>query len=116
MVQGTSTDTAIDGTTVAFVTSRALQQLYLTAAAAANPVDPDCQDVLNDPELKLNLWPEPKDGGLAIEPGDLPHAVEACADLVVVPTETLRTLGVNVALLDAIDAAQAGGFFGKDEP
>jgi hypothetical protein len=35
---------------------------------------------------------------------------------VVVPTVTLRTLGVNTAFLDAIDTAQAGGFFDKDEP
>jgi len=116
MVQSTSTDTAIDGTAVAFVTSTTLQSLYLKAAAATNPIDPDCRDVLNDPALKLNLWPDPKGGGLAIEPGDLVHAVQACADSVVIRTAILRTLGVNTGLLDAIDAAHAGGFFDKDEP
>jgi hypothetical protein len=116
MVQGTSTDSAIDGTTVAFVTSKTLQSLYLKAAAAKNPIDPDCKDTLNDPELKLSLWPDPKGGGLAIEPGDLIHAVQACGDSVVIPTATLRPLGVNTGLLDAIDSAHAGGFFDKDEP
>jgi len=85
MVQGTNTDTTIDGTTVAFVTSKTLQALYSKAEAATNPIDPDCKDVLSDPELKLNLWPDPKGGGLAIEPADLIHAVQACADAIVVP-------------------------------
>lgn len=116
MVQGTSLDTGIDGVTIGFVTSTALQSLWLKAEAAANPIDPDCRDVLNDPELKLNLWPDPKGGGLGVEPGDLAHAVQACADPIVIPTTTLRPLGVDAALLDAIDAARAGGFFDKDEP
>ena len=116
MVQGTSSDTAAAGTTVAFVTSKTLQALYLKAAAAANPSDPDCQDVLTDPELKLNLWPDPKGGGLGIEPGNLPHVVQACDNPIVVPTAILRTLGVNAGLLDAIDAAHAGSFFDKAEP
>ena len=88
----------------------------MKAAEAANPIDPDCHGGLNDPQLKLNLWPDPKGGGLAIEPGDLVHAEQACADTIVVPTTTLRPLGVHAGLLDAIDAAHAGGFFDKDEP
>jgi hypothetical protein len=116
MVQGTSLDTGMDGATVGFVTSKTLQSLWLKAEAAASPIDPDCQDVLNDPELKLNLWPDPKGGGLGVEPGDLAHVVQACADPMVIPTATLRPLGVDAALLDAIDAAHAGGFFDKDEP
>jgi hypothetical protein len=116
MVQGTSLDTDINGATVAFVTSKALQDFYLKAENAANPIDPDCQDVLTDPKLQLNLWPDPKGGGLGVEPGNLPHVVQACADPIVIPTATLRPLGVSTDLLDAIDAAHAGGFFDKDEP
>jgi hypothetical protein len=116
MVQGTSTDTAIDGTTIAFVISKTLQSLFLKAEAASGPIDPECKDVLTDPKLALNLWPEAKAGGIAIEPGDLIHAIQACADTIVIPTATLRPLGINAGLLDAIDAAHAGGFFDKDAP
>lgn len=116
MVQGTSLDTDINGATIAFVTSKALQDLYLKAENDAGPIDPDCQGALTDPGLKLNLWPDPKDGGLGVEPGDLPHVVQACADPITIPTATLRPLGVDAALLDAIDAAHAGGFFDKDAP
>lgn len=116
MMQGVSTDTGIDGTTIGFVTSRTLQALYLKAENAAQPIDPDCKDVLTDPDLSLSLWPNAKKDGLAVEPGDLPHVVLACADTIVIPTATLRPLGVEAGLLDAIDAAHAGGFFDKDEP
>jgi hypothetical protein len=116
MVQGTSTDTVTDGTVVGFVMSKTLQELWLKAEAAAHPIDPDCKDAVTDPKLQLTLYPDAKAGGLAVQPGDFPHAIVACADTNVIPTATLRPLGVNAALLDAIDAAHAGGFFDKNEP
>lgn len=116
MVQGTSTDTDVAGTTVGFVTSKKLQSLWLEAEATANPIDSDCQDADNDPKLALSLYPDAKAGGLAVQPGDFPHVIQACADANVIPTATLRPLGVDAGLLDAIDAAHAGGFFDKDLP
>jgi hypothetical protein len=117
MVQGTSTDTVVDGTVVGFVTSKTLQNLWLKAeAAAANPIDPDCKDAVSDPKLMLSLYPDAKAGGLAVQPGDFAHVIAACADTIVIPTATLRPLGVDTALLDAIDAAHTGGFFDKDLP
>lgn len=117
MVQGTSLDTDINGATIAFVTSKTLQALWLKAeAAAANPIDPDCKDAVTDPKLQLSLYPDAKAGGLAVQPGDFPHVIAACADTIVIPTATLRPLGVDAALLDAIDAAHAGGFFDKGVP
>ena len=116
MVQGTSLDTDINGATIAFVTSKALQSLWLKAETATDPIDPDCKDAVSDPTLKLALYPDAKAGGLAVEPGDFPHVIVACADTNVVPTATLRPLGVDAGLLDAIDAAHAGGFFDKDLP
>lgn len=116
MVQGTSTDTVVDGTVVGFVTSKALQSLWLKAEAAANPIDPDCKDAVTDPKLQLSLYPDAKAGGLAVQPGDFSHAIAACADANVIPTATLRPLGVDAGLLDAIDAAHKGGFFDKDLP
>ena len=115
MVQGTSTDNVVDGTLVGFVTSKTLQDLWLKAEATNNP-DPDCKDIVTDPTLRLTLYPDAKAGGLAVQPGDLPHVVQACADVNVIPTATLRPLGVDAGLLDAIDAAHAGGFFDKDLP
>jgi hypothetical protein len=116
MVQGTSTDTAGDGTVVGFVTSKTLQSLWLKVEAAASPIDPDCKDADTDPKLTLTLYPDAKADGLAVEPGDFPHVIAACADTNVIPTATLRPLGVDAGLLDAIDAAHAGGFFDKDLP
>jgi hypothetical protein len=116
MVQGTSTDSAVDGTVVGFVTSKTLQSLWLKAEATANPIDSDCKDAVTDPKLQLSLYPDAKAGGLAVQPGDFPHVIQACADANVIPTATLRPLGVDAGLLDAIDAAHAGGFFDKDLP
>lgn len=116
MVQSVSTDNVVDGTLVGFVTSKTLQALWLKAENAANPIDADCKDVLTDPDLKLTVWPDAKQDGLAVEPGDLPHVVLACADTVVIATATLRPLGVDSGLLDAIDTAHANGFFDQDEP
>jgi hypothetical protein len=113
MVQGTSRDTDINGATIAFVTSKPLQELK--AEAAANSIDPDCKDAVTDPKLQLSLYPDAKAGGLAVQPGDFPHVIVACADTIVIPTATLRPLGVDAGLLDAIDAAHAGGFFDKNE-
>lgn len=116
MVQGTSTDTVVDGTVVGFVTSKTLQSLWLKAEAAASPIDPDCKDAVNDPKLQLSLYPDAKAGGLAVQPGNFAHVIAACADANVIPTASLRPLGVDAGLLDAIDAAHAGGFFDKDLP
>ncbi|HVA14635.1 MAG TPA: hypothetical protein VNF99_15415 [Stellaceae bacterium] len=112
MVQGTSLDTDINGATIAFVTPKPLQDLYLKNEQP----DDDCKDALTDPQLKLTLWPDAKGGGLGVEPGDLIHAEAACGDDVTVPTATFRPLGVDKGLLDAIDAAHAGGYFDKDAP
>ena len=116
MVQSTSTDTVVDGTVVGFITSKTLQSLWLKAENATSPIDPECKDAVTDPKLQLGLYPDAKAGGLAVQPGNFAHVIAACADTIVIPTATLRPLGVDAGLLDAIDAAHAGGFFDKDEP
>ena len=88
----------------------------IPAEWAANPIDPDCENAVNDPKLTLSLYPDAKAGGLAVQPGDFAHVIAACADTNVIPTATLRPLGVDAGLLDAIDAAHGGGFFDKDLP
>jgi hypothetical protein len=114
-IQGTSLDSAGDGTQVGVVSSRALLDLYLKARSSdpKDPLDPECRDVLSDSGLKFNIWPDAKGDGLALETEGLPHAVAACgADSVTVATSTLRKVGVQPALLDAIDTAHARGWYG----
>ena len=109
LIQGTSLDTAGDGTQIGVVSSRTLQNLYLQARKSdkKDPLDPDCTGVLSDPDLKLSLWPDAKAGGIAVAPSGLPHVVAACGDSATIPTATLRQLGVKAVILDAIDAAHA---------
>lgn len=103
LVQGTSLDTAADGTQIGVLSSRELQKLYLQARKP----DPDCKEVLSDPDLKLSLWPDAKAGGLMVAPAGLPHVVAACGDPAAIPTATLRKLGVKPVLLDAIDTSHS---------
>jgi hypothetical protein len=112
-IQGTALDSAGDGTKIGVVSSRVLQDYYWKqlSSDAKNPVDPDCKEPLNDPDLKFNLWPDTKAGGIAIEAEGLPHAIGACADAVIVPTAVLRKMGVQAAMLDAIDTAHARGWY-----
>jgi hypothetical protein len=115
LIQGTSLDSAGDGTQIGVVSSRALQALYLKAQSSdpKEPLDPECRDVLSDPGLKFNIWPDGKGDGLALQTQGLPHVVAACgSDSVIVATSTLRKLGVQPALLAAIDAAHARGWYG----
>ena len=52
----------------------------------------------------MMAWLDAKAGGLAVE-FDLAHAVQACADTVIIPTATLRREGAEPVLIDALDAA-----------
>ena len=92
--QGTSTDTVVDGTTVGFVTSKTLQGLWLKAEAAANPIDPDCEDLQTIQSCSSALS-DAKAGGPAVQPGNFAHVIAACADTNVIPTATLRPLGID---------------------
>jgi hypothetical protein len=114
LIQGTSLDSAGDGTQVGVVSSRAFQDLYLKAKSSdpKDPLDPECRDVLSDPGLKFNIWPDGKGDGLALQAEGLPHVVAACgSDSVIVATSILLKLGVQPALLDAIDTAHLRGWY-----
>jgi hypothetical protein len=113
MIQSSTLDSAGDGTRIGVVQSRALQDYYLKARAAdkKDPLDPDCKEPLSDPELKFNLWPDARGGGIEMEPEGLPHAVLACGDSVLIPAAALRKMGVQAAMVDAIDAAHGQGWF-----
>lgn len=111
MIQTSTLDTVGDGTRIGVIGSRVLQQFYIQAQSA-NGSDPDCKDVLADPELKFNLWPDAKADGITIEPEGLPHAVAACGDDVVVPVSELHKMGVQPALLTDIETAHSRGWYG----
>lgn len=115
MIRSASLDTAADGTRIGVIQSRVLQDYYVKARMAdtKDRLDPDCRDVVQDPDLKFNLWPDAKIGGIRIEPEGLPHAVAACIDSVLIPAAALRGMGVQPSLADAIESAHAHGWFGK---
>jgi hypothetical protein len=93
-------DSAADGTRLGVLASPALTALYLKLSKP----DADCTPALRDTGLQFILWPDAVRGGVAMQPSDLPHVIAACGPDVVIPLATLRTLGVEPALLDAIAA------------
>jgi hypothetical protein len=101
-----SLDSAGDGTMIGQIASPDLHALYRKVAGPGE--DKDCAEVLADPDLTFQLWPDAKAGGVALEPASLPHVVKACAATAVIPTASLRKLGADKGLLDAVDAAHAG--------
>ncbi len=106
-----SVETAMDGTPVGMIGSETLKSLYLTAArAAAGKVDPGCEEALRQLAGPFTLWPDMgrggKPGGLVLLPAPLPHASAACGVPVLIGMATLRQLGVQQDMLDAIDAAR----------
>jgi hypothetical protein len=109
LVTSTTLDSTVDGTKVGLVVSPKLQGLYLAKRKAERGWDAECGDVLDDPGLAFELWPDAKAGGLVLAPGSLPHVVQACGAPVAIPTATLRPLGADAHFLDAIDAAHRGG-------
>lgn len=110
-----SLDAAADGTRIGVIRSRVLQDYYVKARSSdkKDPLDADCRDVIQDPELKFNLWPDAQAGGIEIEPESLPHVVAACGASVLIPAAALRRMGVQPSLVDAIESAHAKGWFGK---
>jgi len=112
LVTSATLDTHDDGSSIGAIVSPRLHALYLAAARAQSGHDAswtsNCGEVLDDEDLPFQLWPDAKAGGVMLAPLGLPHAVAACADALPLPTATLRRLGADAGLLDAIDAAHAG--------
>ncbi len=100
-----SLDTAGDGTRLGVVASPALTALYLKLVKP----DADCGSALRDTELHFMLWPDAGREGVAMAPSGLPHVIAACGSDAVIPLATLRTLGVDPALLNTIAAGHAAG-------
>jgi len=99
-------DTAGDGSVIGRVSSPVLHDLYLRAVKADKELadQADCADVLADPGLPFQLWPDAKARGLVLEPASLPHVVAACANPATIPAATLRGLGVEGRMVDAVES------------
>jgi hypothetical protein len=100
-------DSAADGTKLGVMASPALTALYLKLSKP----DADCASALRDTDLHFMLWPDAAREGVALQPSGLPHVIAACGDDAVIPLTTLRMLGVEPALLDAIAAGHKAGLY-----
>jgi hypothetical protein len=96
------------------IDSAGLWDLFVKTANAAE--HDDCNDVRNkaaDFGTTLMIWPDVKDDAIDLVAADFPHVIKACSGPATVPTAELRKLGVDAALLDAIDEAHAKGWYDK---
>ena len=99
-----STGAMVDWAKLLPVSSAKLADLY-REAAKRDAGEPECVEVLSQPELEFIFWPDAKQSGLAVQPLNLPHVVRACGPALPISLETLRSLGAEGELLNAIDAA-----------
>jgi hypothetical protein len=105
LAQDTRTDTAGDGTVLGEVVSPALLTRVVEAARAEPMSDPECPDALVESTRGFLLWPDAQAGGIVAQPVGLPHAVDACANPIVIATPEMRKLGIDAGLVDAIEQA-----------
>ncbi|ACL58590.1 hypothetical protein [Methylobacterium nodulans] len=108
--------TGMDGTRMVTLASRRLHALYLAgyrpktdSPKAEAAEDAACREAVAsgfDTPPAMMAWLDAREGGLALS-FDLPHAVQACADAVVIPTAVLRQEGAKPLLLQAVEAAHA---------
>ena len=100
-----STDSTFDGTVIGVVASQKLTDLYMAEDKKRPDYDEDCTDALTGGDLTFQLWPTAKEGGLALQPANLPHVVASCADDVVIPAARLSEFGMPAALKEDLAAA-----------
>ncbi|HEX3881587.1 MAG TPA: hypothetical protein VHW66_02920 [Stellaceae bacterium] len=94
-----------------FIPTRGLWDLFVKTA---NSPGDECNEVRNsasDMDTSLMIWPDAKEDGIALAATQFPHVVKACSGPATVPVAELRKLGVDAALLDAIDEAHAKGWY-----
>jgi hypothetical protein len=103
-----------DGSKMVTLSSRRLWGLYWMAYQAAHVGDDSCLAAIKEigvpasggPPPGMMVWLSAKSGGLGLT-FNVPHAVLACADEMVVPTATLHHEGAKLALVEALEAAHA---------
>jgi hypothetical protein len=95
------------GSRMVALSSKHLFQLYMdgyTDGGATGQDLADCKEALRaggDTPPPANVWLDAKRHGLAVEI-ELPHAVAACEDFVVIPVEELKREGASAALVKAL--------------
>lgn len=102
-----SLDNTFDGTAIGVVTSNTLSKIYTEQVSKAPDFDKDCLEAFSMQDLTFQLWPSAKEGGVAVQPANLPHVAAACGDTIVIPAARLRELGADASLLADIEAAQS---------
>ncbi len=102
IVETSSLDTAEDGAKIGVVGSKKLSAFYVEGLGKS--LDPDCKEALTTGDLNFVLWPDAKAKGLAMQTVSLPRAMQACADVVAIPTTKLREFGAAQSLIDALEA------------
>ncbi len=108
LVETSSTDSGADGSIIGVVGSKQLSQLYIESLG--KDLDKDCKEVLTEGDLKFILWLESghkdqKVPGLGVQTTSLPHAMQACADTVILPLARLQQIGPVPRLEEAFSAA-----------
>lgn len=110
LVETVSVEAGFDTTPFGMVGSPALKSIYLAAVqTAAAKVDSRCPETLQQLAGPFMLWPDARQGGIAVQPSRLAHAAAACGVPVTISAAALRRLGVDAALLDAVEAAHRAG-------
>ena len=82
--------------------SAELTALYLSQAT---DLPPDCREEVAASEGRFLVWPSAADRALVLMPAGLPHAVQACADIALLPADRLRASGFPPALTDTLVGA-----------
>ena len=107
--------TGMDGTRMVTLASKALYAFYLKgyrpiADSKRGDDEAECREAVTEAGSSapppMMAWLDAKAGGLAVT-FDLAHAVQACADTVIIPTAALRRAGAKPVLTEALDAAHA---------
>ena len=80
--------------------------------------DAQCRSALTNwpGGIGFMVWPDAAADALEVQPGNLPHVVAACGPPAAISAPRLRKLGVEPALLDAIDEAHRRGWYDKPAP
>jgi hypothetical protein len=102
IVERASLDNSADGAKIGVVASKMLTALYI--AGLDKDADPSCKGALSDTDLSFVLWLDKQAKGLAMQTVSLPHALQACADVVTIGLPKLREIGVAPSLTEALAA------------
>lgn len=97
-----------DGVRMVTLSSKRLFELFLAGYDRERGDDPECKAAVrsnfDSAPPAMTVWLDAQKRGLAVQ-FDLPHAVQACADTVVIPAAVLSAEGAKPALLNALAAA-----------